>query len=140
MRTFIFTLLLAASLTASAQYTHKDRMGLVAPMNSYKLMKTGIRFESGPIWWNPIHEIETPKEDWKIEYNFVLKWIYKDGSSKSTTIKTWEPYTFWQGEANVEFIHCNVIAIPHHKYGQFSSNDSFGCSYGISLKYYPFEL
>lgn len=140
MKRILFVLFVLLAGTIHAQYTHQNRMGLVAPMNTYKLLKTGIRFESGPIWWNPIHEIETPQSDWKIEYNFILKWIYKDGTSKSKTVKTWDPFTFWPGEANVEYIHCNVIAIPHHKFGQFSSNDSFGCSYGISLKYYPFDL
>lgn len=120
--------------------THKDRIGLVAPMNSYDLLKTGIRFKAGPIWWNPVHQSETPRKDWKIEYHFVLKWTMKDGTIKGKTVKTWDPFTFWPGESNVEAIYYNVIAIPHHKFGKFTANESFGCANGIVLSNWKFDL
>lgn len=139
MRTIIIAALLLAANLATAQYTHKDRIGLVSPMNSYDLLKTGIRFKAGPIWWNPVHQSETPKKDWKVEYHFVLKWTMKDGTIKGTTVKTWDPVTFWPAESNVEAIYYNVIAIPHHKSGKFTANESFGCANGIVLSNYIFE-
>lgn len=136
MKQIITLILLAASLTASAQYTHQTRVGIVSQMSTYKLLKTGIELNSAPLWWNPLNDFESPREEWKIEYNFLLKWVDANGQTKSSTIKTWEPKAFWKRIAGTQYISCTVKIVPHHpSHSCLSYND---WSFGVSLSNWQF--
>ena len=133
MRIIIIAAFLLAANLATAQYTHPDRVGIVSQMSKYKLLKTGIEFIAAPLWWNPIHEIESPQAEWQVEYNFLLKWLDANGKTVSTTIKTWEPRCFWQGIKGTQYIYCTVKIVPHHKPGKHSALSYNDWNFGISL-------